>query len=153
MNCPNDQVLSAFCDGELPPVEMAQVRTHLQGCAVCSDVVRAIESASTMLRTAEWSNVSQEMLDRWSTAKTAVQDRSLRRFVGSLTGIAASVLIVASFARQQTSDASSPTIGEWEQIALAGEDEGDSSHVAATFMAADLSMRRADASSREGDRP
>ena len=153
MNCPNDQILSAYYDGELPPVELSAVRSHVEACAACHQVVEAMNNASAILQRAELSDVSSEMLRRWASAGTMVQDRSLRRLVGSLTGIAASVLIVASFARQNAADPSVPTIGEWEQIAFAGVDEGDSSHVAARFLAADLSMRSNDPSPRGGERP
>lgn len=152
MNCPNDQILSACYDGELPDVELSAVRAHVEACANCREVVEAMDNASAILKRAGLSDVSSEMLHRWACAGTLVQDRSLRRLVSSLTGLAASVLIVASFARQNGADPSVPTIGEWEQVAFAGVDEGDPSHVAARFLAADLSMRSNDPP-RGGERP
>lgn len=120
MNCPNEQTLSAFHDGELPSAEMSQVRSHMASCDACREMLAMLQQASSLVKDADLSDVSPEMFARWASAGTVVQDRAIRRLIGSLTAIAASVLIVASIARQQASESSAPTIGEWEQIAFAG---------------------------------
>lgn len=148
MNCPSDQLLSAFHDGEASPEDAASVRAHLADCASCADVVEAMRKSSQLVQQAELLPVSEAMINRWSSVTRAVQDRSIRRLAASLTGIAASVLIAASLLKQPSAEISTPQLGEIEQWAFAGEDDSidsSSSHIAAKWMAADLSMR----SSRE----
>jgi|GEM_PF-813939 len=159
MNCPNDQILSAFHDRELPADEAARIESHLASCCACGDVRAAMRMSSNLVQNAGLLPVAGAMLDRWSSVTRLTQDRSIRRWTASLTGIAASVLIAASLLQQPSTQARAPAIGEIEQWAiagamsggLAGEDESSdasSSQLAAKWMAADLAMR-----SQGGDQP
>jgi anti-sigma factor RsiW len=151
MNCPSDQLLSAYYDGEASPQDVAQIQAHLESCASCSDVIRAMRATSGIVRRAELLPVTQAMLNRWSSVNRTAQERSIRRLTASLTGIAASVLIAASLLKQPVAEFTAPAFGEYEQLALAGEEEStdpSSSHFAAKWMAADLAMR-----SQGGEQP
>ncbi len=44
--------LSAYLDGELPPVEAAALRRHLDGCAACRQMAEELRSVSALLKNA-----------------------------------------------------------------------------------------------------
>jgi hypothetical protein len=41
--------LTAYLDGELSPIDSAQVRSHLDACASCSDELRSLQQAGAFL--------------------------------------------------------------------------------------------------------
>ncbi len=50
MNCPTDSTLRAYLDAELNPLEIAELKKHLESCAVCE--ARAQSLSATALRVA-----------------------------------------------------------------------------------------------------
>jgi anti-sigma factor RsiW len=53
MACVEEKKLSAYVDGELPEAEIAAIREHLAGCAVCREELSRLEFVSAALESLE----------------------------------------------------------------------------------------------------
>jgi hypothetical protein len=92
-----DERLSAFVDGDLPTVELANVRRHLDECAACA--LRADELAA-LARAARTLDAPEPPPTLWSAIEGALEERPWwllrgRAFgVGALAGAAAVAVVV-----------------------------------------------------------
>lgn len=136
--CGNKFRLNAFHDGELDAAERARVAEHLQGCADCATALDQLQRMSTLLigdRTE--TPAGNNLVDAGEIARlhaavdheinrAAFQiDRSFWRTAAVLSGLAASVLIVASAWLMETPAprapvALQPSIAQepWERVAM-----------------------------------
>jgi anti-sigma factor RsiW len=104
--CNFESRLDAFCDGEMNVTKYAAFRQHLNGCTNCSATVARTERMSQLF--APMRNQSAEKVeaneivrlhaavDREMNRAVFQVDRSFWRTAGLISGLAASVLIVAS---------------------------------------------------------
>ncbi len=134
--CGFESRLDAFHDGELNADDQARVAEHVAGCAACGDALREMQRMSLLLggrRDEALSEVSADELARLHAAvdrqimRSRFQvDPSFWRTAGVLSGLAASVLIVASAWLLETPSVrqSSPSFGpvamqqDWERVAM-----------------------------------
>lgn len=109
--CGIETRLDAFHDGELNAAERAGIAEHLQGCAVCAAALEQMQRMSVLLAS-DRRDVSGELIlsevgtdeigrihaavDREMNGSAFLIDRSFWRTAAVLSGLAASVLIVAS---------------------------------------------------------
>lgn len=61
--CPDEEILSAYVDGELSARWKKQVEDHLRGCRHCSALVEGYQSLSTLLHEHDL-DVTKDMHDR-----------------------------------------------------------------------------------------
>lgn len=87
MVCPDEQTLTAFADGELPPGQAADVERHLAGCRACTECVQDVRQLTTLGRSA------LARIPVTPARRTAPAARP-RRFVSVSSGIAAAAAIV-----------------------------------------------------------
>jgi anti-sigma factor RsiW len=98
--------LDAFCDGEMNATEHAAFQQHLNGCADCSATVARTERMSQLFAGMRGQAAEKVEADEIARLHAAVDremnrsvfqvDRSFWRTAGLISGLAASVLIVAS---------------------------------------------------------
>jgi hypothetical protein len=74
MNCPNENSLRAYCDGELDVASRPQIEQHLANCPECRTRVREIEVAANRVR------AQIAVLDEPTVAMDLDAHRALSRF-------------------------------------------------------------------------
>ncbi len=104
--CGTEFRLDAYHDGELDAEERSRVAEHVQGCAACAEALEQMRRMTLLLggeRHSATEDVSQDEIARLHAAvdreanRSAFQiDRSFWRTAVVLSGLAASVLIIAS---------------------------------------------------------
>lgn len=95
MDACDEQLLSAYADGELAAEDRAKVEAHLRECVECRAVLEQIREASRMLREYPFDDVRDGELAHVHAAIDDAADRPILRLGFSLGVIAASVLIVS----------------------------------------------------------
>jgi len=90
--------LAAFHDGELAPAETRAVERHLQTCASCAAELAELRHVSVLFDEFARQPVAQETIARFHEELDASDDSagSVLRIGGTLTALAASVLIVGA---------------------------------------------------------
>jgi anti-sigma factor RsiW len=94
MGCPDEQTLTAFADGELPPRQAADVEQHLTGCQACAEAVQDLGQLNALGRSA---------LTRIpvTAARRTLPDVRPRRFVSIAAGMsAAAAVLIGALAAQ-----------------------------------------------------
>ena len=71
-NCPPEEKLSAYFDGEVPAVELAAIEAHLGLCKACSDEVAAFRELDRLAGAAAAPAVAAE---EWDAAWCAIESR------------------------------------------------------------------------------
>jgi len=104
--CNFESRLDAFCDGEMNATDYAAFQQHLNGCAACSATVARTERVSQLFAGMREQAAEKVEADEIARLHAAVDremnrsvfqvDRSFWRTAGLISGLAASVLIVAS---------------------------------------------------------
>jgi len=133
--CECESRLDAFHDGELGPADRAQVAGHVAKCPACAAVLQQMQRMSLLLgrgRGDVWADVSADEMARLHGAV----DREIKRFrlqvdpsfwrtAALLSGLAASVLVVASAwlaetppAQQATGPSAVALQPAWERVAM-----------------------------------
>jgi len=122
-DCPSDQELSSYQDGELPSDRRAVVAAHLAVCAVCRDIVAGWTSISRLFTEAPHQRLSAIARARICRRMDEVTDRGFIRLAWTLSGLAASVLLVGSvgLARSENNAAPAASPPPWVAVAYASE--------------------------------
>jgi anti-sigma factor RsiW len=134
--CGFESRLDAFHDGELSAAERARVAEHVAGCASCGAALQQMQQMSLLLGSRR-EDVSTKVsagelarlhaaVDRQIMRSRFQVDPSFWRTAGVLSGLAASVLIVASAWLMETPAARQPALSlepvalqpDWERIAM-----------------------------------
>jgi anti-sigma factor RsiW len=95
MNRCDEQLLSAYADGELSPEHAAKVEDHLRQCASCAAALRQIREASRLLREYPFEDIRPDELRDAHAAIDSASDRPILRLGFTLGVLAASLLIVS----------------------------------------------------------
>jgi hypothetical protein len=98
---PAPNMLDAYHDGELPPVERAAIEGHLAGCDACIAKLNAIKAISETFAIAAVPGLSQISLD-------LLTDRGLLRIARILTGLAACVVLAGSLWLLRSNESPTP---------------------------------------------
>jgi anti-sigma factor RsiW len=94
--CPTGEELNAYHDGRLPGDRLGIVERHIADCPPCQLELSRLMALSRLLRTAIGPHLSQIARHRLHNKIDAAMERGLIRFGWSLSGIAASILLVSS---------------------------------------------------------
>jgi anti-sigma factor RsiW len=95
-NCEFDEKIAAYHDGELDAQERAAVEAHLAQCAGCRQSLDQLRAMSGLLVSVEQPRLSQIARYRLHQKVGAAMERGLLRLAWTMSGIAASVLLLAS---------------------------------------------------------
>jgi anti-sigma factor RsiW len=95
-DCPNEQELSAYHDGELPEFRRAAIAEHLASCSACSEVLARWASISRLFNEAPHRRLSGIASERIRRRITQAADGGIVRLAWTLSGLAASVLVIGS---------------------------------------------------------
>jgi anti-sigma factor RsiW len=134
--CEFESRLDALHDGELSAAEQARVAEHVASCASCGGALQQMQRMSLLLGSRR-DDVSKEVsagelarlhaaVDRQIIRARFQVDPSFWRTAGVLSGLAASVLIVASAWLMETPAARQPATAlapaavqpDWERVAM-----------------------------------
>jgi anti-sigma factor RsiW len=94
--CPTSNELSAYHDGQLPADRRDAIASHLAACSSCTLELSRLVALSQLFAQTVRPHLSQIARYRLHAAADAAMERGLIRIGWSLSGIAASVLIVGS---------------------------------------------------------
>lgn len=140
MTCPTHDILSQLVDGELSGEQLAMVRGHLKDCPACAEQVRTIQAIGNAVRAAPLPVAPQAMLDRLAGRAIRLPDRAVRRAATWMTAAATLVLVVSALNVTSPTARATASLADWEQVALAPEDDSATREQAtARWIAADLS--------------
>jgi predicted anti-sigma-YlaC factor YlaD len=92
-NC-NQQLLSAYVDGELDLAGMAAVEEHVGSCADCAFELAEMRDLSNRIRRVEFDDITSDESRRIHEAMDFTEERSVLRLGGVIGVIAASILVV-----------------------------------------------------------
>ena len=120
-SCPKGEKISAYHDGELPVGEAAEVERHLQRCAACRHELERLRALSEWFAgTVPAGEAPPALLDRLRRTIRPRRDRIVLRTAGTLTAVAAAVLIACSALLWQRWQAATPAgqPAAWEALAV-----------------------------------
>jgi anti-sigma factor RsiW len=99
-NCPADQKLSAYYDGEtggeITADERAVMSRHLAWCEACIRRMEELRQMSAFIASGAPAGLSQIAMRRLHNKLDEVMERGLVRWAWEVSGIAAAVLLVGS---------------------------------------------------------
>jgi anti-sigma factor RsiW len=95
-NCEFTNKIEAYHDGELDPSQRALVELHLAHCDDCRHVLNRLQAMSALIASSEQPRLSQISRYRLHQKIDAAMERGLLRLAWTMSGIAASVLLVSS---------------------------------------------------------
>ena len=165
----DEQLLSAYHDGELTLTDRARVEQHLTECPTCSAELARLRKASQLLGSYPFKDITPEELSNLHQAinEEASDDQQVVWRIGGTMGLIAASILVVGFAwlRSLPTPTANP-IGEtplavspssapaWERVAVTGRpdpasySQNDVQMAEADFMAEQLSAGRAGRSER-----
>jgi hypothetical protein len=115
--CPTGEELSAYHDGRIAGQRLAFIQRHVVECDPCSLELSRLAALSRLFATAIRPHLSQIARHRLHDKIDQAMERGLIRFGWSISGIAASILLVSSAwlmhvgAVKQTTEAAPPWLG------------------------------------------
>jgi len=92
----DDQLLSAFHDGELPPAAQAGVELHLMTCSRCAAQLAELQATSRLFEPRPDRDLTADELQRIHTAVEDANAQHVWRIFTAITALAASVLIIGA---------------------------------------------------------
>jgi anti-sigma factor RsiW len=122
-NCEFENKIEAYHDGELNASDRALVESHLPQCGDCRRALAQLQAMSTLFASSEQPRLSQMSRYRLHQKVNAAMERGLLRFAWTMSGIAASVLLLGSAWLMRVNDnsvAQAPAEAPpWVSVALA----------------------------------
>jgi anti-sigma factor RsiW len=114
-----------YHDGELPEARRREVETHMSQCPACLSELAEIRELSRQIGESPRAALSGSALQRLHAHVEMLGERSVLRFAGALSAVAASVLVAAmvglftaSAARTSRPTPMSSVTPAWESAAL-----------------------------------
>jgi anti-sigma factor RsiW len=98
MMCDRAGEVHAYHDGELDERRARALRAHLEGCAVCRELLEELRGLSGLFRRAEMAGMPQIAMARLEASWSRNSERALLRITSWMTGVAAAVLVGALLA-------------------------------------------------------
>ena len=95
-SCENLPAVSAYHDGELPPVRARQLEDHIRQCDACREELARLEALTEWLSMAPAPEIPAGALGRLRHTVLPGRDRAALRTARTLTAAAAAVLIACS---------------------------------------------------------
>jgi anti-sigma factor RsiW len=121
--CPTGEELSAYHDGRIVGTRLELIQSHVADCQPCGLELSRLSAMSRLFATAVRPRLSQIARHRLHENVDLAMERGLIRFGWTLSGIAASILVVGSAllmhvgsttyggASRQTAEAAPPWLG------------------------------------------
>jgi anti-sigma factor RsiW len=106
---PTEQQLSAYHDGELSPIDRAEVARHLAWCEACILQLSQLKQMSGMLTAMSPDGLSQIAWHRLHAKLDEVLERGLVRWAWEVSAIAAAILLISSVCLMRISEPTSTT--------------------------------------------
>ena len=103
-DCPTEQKLSAYHDGELPGDERTAIARHLAWCEACARQLLQLGQMSAFITSSASGGISQIALKRLHNKLDEVMERGLVRWAWEVSGIAAAILLIGSVWLTQLKD-------------------------------------------------
>jgi anti-sigma factor RsiW len=116
--CPINQQLSAYLDGELGEAECQAIERHLPACAECTAALGAYRQISRLVGHWEMPEMSSAGLRKLHTKIDMMGFRRLERLAFTLSSMAAGLAIATVLWSSQSTQRSTE-IALWEQAAIA----------------------------------
>jgi len=104
MDCPTEQKLSAYHDGELSTDDRAELARHLAWCEACVRRLRQLRQMSGLMTSLAPEGLSQIAWHRLHAKLDEVIERGLIRWAWEVSGIAAAILLISSVCLMRMSD-------------------------------------------------
>ena len=95
-SCPYGIQISAYHDGELPPVQRQEVEGHLQQCAACADELRQLRRISEFLAATPVPHLDPNQKNELYALAPATREFAYMRIAEWVSAVAAAVLLAAS---------------------------------------------------------
>jgi len=95
-NCPSEQKLSAYHDGELLAEDRERLARHLAWCQACVRRMEQLKQMSAFIASGSPVGLSQIALRRLHNKLDEVIERGLVRWAWEVSGIAAAILLIGS---------------------------------------------------------
>ena len=147
MSCDKIARVQAYYDSELPPTEMAAMRTHLAGCDECSALLTELKHLSEMVAAAPLVEMPATTMTRLQgNWRQVVGDRGVMRIASWLTAAAAAILVGALLlGRQATTEIAHVTTWQTAAVMPPPEDPSSAGELVAVaqWMASDLETDQA----------
>src|SRR3954471_10905665 len=118
MGCDKTTQVQAYYDRELPPAETASMRTHIQACAECRDLLTELKQLSELVASAALAEMPAQTFARLQgNWREVVGDRAVMRIASWLTAAAAAILVGALLlGRQATTELAH--VSTWQTAAV-----------------------------------
>ncbi len=116
--CPDNQQLSAYLDGELDAAECDLIERHLPACAACARALLDYRLISRLVGHWEMPEISAAGLRKLHTKIDVVGWRRLERVAFALSSMAAALAVATVLWSSQSAQAPT-TLALWEQAAAA----------------------------------
>ncbi len=141
MNCPTQEDLNRFHDGELSSQARGDIETHLHTCQVCYDHLSELSIVSDLIKNASMPQPTIAMMRKWQGSMRNLQEESVRRITGWLTAAASIVLAISlHLALSKQANATIVTLADWEPAAIGLQSDNASlDQATAQWIATDLS--------------
>lgn len=114
--CPDNQKLSAYLDGELDAAECDVIERHLPTCDACAQALRDYRQISRLVGHWEMPEISASGLRKLHTKIDVMGWRRLERVAFALSSMAAALAVATVLWSSQSAEAPT-TIALWEQAA------------------------------------
>jgi anti-sigma factor RsiW len=108
-NCPTEQAISAYHDGELSPADRAEVARHLAWCEACMRQLAQLKQMSGLLTSMSPDGLSQIAWHRLHAKLDEVLERGLVRWAWEVSAIAAAILLISSVCLMRISEPKNTT--------------------------------------------
>jgi hypothetical protein len=157
MPCPTDEELGAYHDGRLAgPVDDRRrewIQRHVLDCPACALQLSRLVGLSRLFSTAARPGLSQIARSRLHNRVDLAMERGLVRLGWSLSGIAASLLIVSSAWLMHVNSARHATEAAPPWIGVAASTDGDAASEDARTPAAAIYLADASVGSSNAEMP
>jgi anti-sigma factor RsiW len=122
-DCPSQQELNSYHDGERPSDRQAAIAAHLAVCAACREILSRWTSISRLFSETPHQRLSAIARARLYRRMDEVMDRGIIRLAWTLSGLAASVLLLGSvwLTRAENSVGQTASPPPWVAVAYASE--------------------------------
>ena len=153
MPCPTGQELSAYHDGRVSGERLGLLQQHIAECDPCTLEISRLAALSSLFANAVRPHLSQMSRHRLHNKIDQAMERGLIRFGWSISGIAASILLVSSVWLTHVGTAKKTTESAPPWLGVAVSTDADSVVQNASTPAAALYLADASAGSSSADVP
>ncbi len=117
--CSQNENVSVYHDGEMPPQAQSDFESHLSVCPQCKAELARLQQVSSLLQSIEQpAGDSQLMARLHAGVDTLPQIGAVRRLAQALAAVAAGIVVVCAVTLSQGGPAQAEAAAAWESDAL-----------------------------------